>query len=64
MWFNPAEITKIAKPPVATLATSATFQPESTAEYPRVAEVAIVATAHDSKITGNALTNIMTHTDG
>ena len=64
MWLNPDKITKIAKLLVATLATLATFQPESIAEYPTVAEVAIVATAHDSKITRNALTNIMAHTDG
>lgn len=50
MWFNPAEITKIAKPPVATLATLATFQSESNAEYQKVAEVAEVATPNDSKI--------------
>ncbi len=47
MWFNPAEITKFAKPPAATLATLATYHPQSNAECPKVAEV---ATTHDSKI--------------
>lgn len=50
MWFNPAEITKIAKPPVATLATLETFHPKGNAVCPKVAEVAKVATTHDSKI--------------
>jgi len=50
MWFNPAEITKIAKPPVATLATIETFHPKGNAECSKVAEVAKVATTHDSKI--------------
>ena len=50
MWFNPAEITKFAKPPAATLATLATYHPQSNAECPKVAEVAKVATTHDSKI--------------
>lgn len=50
MWFNPAEITKIAKPPLATLATSATYHAKGNAECSKVAEVAKVATTHDSKI--------------
>lgn len=50
MWFNPAEITKIAKPPIATLATIETFHPKGNAEDSKVAEVAKVATTHDSKI--------------
>jgi len=50
MWFDPTAISKIAMPPVATLATSATSQSKSNAEYPKVAEIAKVATRHDSKI--------------
>ena len=50
MWFNPAEITKIAKPPIATLATLATYHAKGNAECSKVAEVAKVATTHDSEI--------------
>jgi hypothetical protein len=49
MWFNPAEITKIAKPPNATLATIATYPAKGNAECPKVAEVAKVATPHELK---------------
>ena len=49
MWFNPAEITKLAKPPVETLATLATFQSKIHAEPPKVAEVAKVATPLEVK---------------
>jgi hypothetical protein len=49
MWFNPAEITKIAKPPNATLATIATYPAKGNAECPKVAEVAKVATTHELK---------------
>ncbi len=50
MWFNPSEISKIAKPPIATLATLATYHAKGNAEDSKVAEVAKVATTHDSKI--------------
>lgn len=50
MWFNPAEITKIAKPPIATLATLATYHANGNAECQKVAEVAKVATTHDFEI--------------
>ena len=50
MWFNPAEITKIAKPPLATLATLATYLAKGNAECPKVAEVAKVATTHDAEV--------------
>ena len=55
MWFNPAEITKFAKRPtatLATLATLATYHPQSNAECPKVAEVAEVASPQDSKKDG------------
>ena len=48
MWFNPAEITKIAKPPIATLAT---YHATGNVECSKVAEVAKVATTLDSIIT-------------
>ena len=46
MWFDPAEITKIAKPPVATIETIETIHPKSNAECSKVAEVAKVATVN------------------
>ena len=51
MWFNPAEITKPAGAPIATLATLATLQPEINKEQGKVAEVAEVAGWWNSKIT-------------
>lgn len=50
MWFNPAEIKKIGKPPIATLANLATYYAKGNTECSKVAEVAEVATTHDSKI--------------
>jgi hypothetical protein len=50
MWFNPSQITKFAKPPIATLATIETFHPRDNAKFLKVAEVAEVAITHDSKI--------------
>ena len=52
MWFNPSEITKFANPPIATLATLATYHPQSNVECPKVAEVAEVASPQDSKKDG------------
>ena len=49
MWFNPSEITKVAKPPAATLATLATYHPQGNAECTKVAEVAEVSSHHKSK---------------
>ena len=49
MWFNPAEITKFAKPPIATLETLETSHSEDNAQFSKVAEV---ANPQDSKKDG------------
>jgi hypothetical protein len=53
LWFNPSEITKVAKPPVATLETLETSHPLKNSvpdpEVSEVAEVAEVSSHHKSK---------------
>ena len=50
LWFNPSEITKVAKPPVATLETLETSHPlKNSVPDPEVSEVAEVSSHHKSK---------------
>ena len=50
LWFNPSEITKVAKPPVATLETLETSHPlKNSVPDPEVSEVAKVSSHHKSK---------------
>ena len=53
LWFNPSEITKVAKPPVATLETLETLETshplKNSVPDPEVSEVAEVSSHHKSK---------------